>query len=506
LLSGLAEYAKLEYTDPCGYTDREIRGVSSVSYKTKRGDIFFAIEGSRSDGHSFVDAAIKNGAFAVCVKKGRGKEFSKLAVPFFESANPRASLAYALDAVCGFPSQRAEIIAVTGTNGKTSISFMLRAMLERAGYKCALAGTLGCFIGEERVDLCSDDPLANMTTPDPSGLYPFLALACERNASYIIMEASSHASALSKLAPLKFRTAVFSNLTPEHLDFHKSMENYFSAKLDILRHADKCIVNADTPYLGRILSDVKRENITLVSNKDDKYDFFVENITQNTSQGIEFNLREGEKIHSLSLNLPGSFNAENASLAFACARGLGIDSEICLLALKDFCGVPGRMQRVALNAELPFSVFIDYAHTPDALEKVLGGLRDDGKRTERIVLLFGCGGDRDKSKRPQMAKIAARLADFTVVTSDNPRGESRDAIISDILSGFEDGFSAYTVIPDRGKAIEYVVENARAGDVIILAGKGHEKYEIDPDGRRPFDEEETVKRSVRKYIKKNLGA
>lgn len=500
LLSEIVKYSSL--TCVSGYDpETEVSGVTSASHKTEKGHIFFALEGTHTDGHLYVKDAAEQGAAALVVSRGRGREFTSLNIPILEADNTRRAFAYALDAFCGYPSSKLRIIAVTGTNGKTSISSMLAHILARAGYKCGLIGTLGCFMGGERVPVQNADPLANMTTPDPSELYPLLSCMVREGMEYIIMEVSSHASALCKTSPLIYTSAVFSNLTPEHLDFHHTMDEYFAAKLDILKGAKRVIANADTPYTERIRRAISDKKLTFVSRLDTKYDFFVENVRTFGVDSMHFTLHEGRKIYNVALNLFGAFNVENASLAFACASELGVPPEICLVALKDFYGAPGRMQRVKTPKSYPASVFIDYAHTPDAIENVLSSLRTQMKKTQRLILLFGCGGDRDKAKRPIMARAAERYADLVTVTSDNPRSERREDIISDIVKGFSEGFSSYTVIVDRKDAIKYTLTCAREGDVILLAGKGHEKYEIDKDGIHPFDEEATVLDCLEGYKK-----
>ncbi|MBO4973058.1 MAG: UDP-N-acetylmuramoyl-L-alanyl-D-glutamate--2,6-diaminopimelate ligase [Clostridia bacterium] len=504
LLFELAKYAGL--TSVNAYDKQiQIRGIKAESDRVLDGDVFFALEGIRADGHSFVSEAVGNGACAFVATKGREKEFLKLGVPVFTADNTRMAYSYALDAYNEFPSKELKIIAVTGTNGKTSVSFILHSILLAIDEKCGLIGTVGCFVGKEKIISKSSDPLANMTTPDPEQLYDLLRKMKRLGSKYVIMEASSHASSLKKLAPLHFFASVFTNLSSEHLDFHGSMEEYFSAKLDVLKASERSVINSDTEYSGRISSALGRRKTAFVSLKNKRSDYFADGISFDGSSSTEFTLYEYGASYKVRTKLTGLFNVENVLHAIACARMLGVDMHTCILSVGRFCGVPGRMQRLLLDEHVPFSVFIDYAHTPDALEKVLLTLRATLKEKGRLITLFGCGGDRDKSKRPVMAAVAEAYSDIVTVTSDNSRSEDRERIIADVISGFSKDFNRYTVITDRKKAIEYSIGLCREGDVLLLAGKGHEKYEIDKIGRHPFDEEKIVGECVRKYKKEDFG-
>ena len=493
--SGIVPYGNLS-------SEIEIDSVVSLASKASEGSLFFAIEGLHRDGHAYIAEAVERGARAVVVKKGRGTEFFFCGVPVLEAEDVRSALAFSMDAICGYPSRKLKIIAVTGTNGKTSISYMLCAILARAGVSFGMIGTSGCFCEGERVAADSSDPLANMTTPDPEELYKVLGYMAQRKTEYVVMEATSHASVLKKLAPLHFVCSVFSNLTPEHLDLHSDMEAYFDAKKDVLRRADKIIVNIDDPYGRRATVECGGARTITVSADDKNADFITDAVRRFSYDGICYTLCGGGKRTVLQLPVIGDFNISNSSLAAVCAYEIGIPLACIKGALSEFCGVCGRMQKVNRGLGVPFHVFVDYAHTPDALENVLSTFRKLKVGDERIVLVFGCGGDRDQTKRSSMGRIASHLADEVVVTSDNSRGETTSHIISQILLGFDDGFDNYTVIPDRKRAIEHVIREAREGDVIVLAGKGHEKYEIDRRGRHPFDEEAIVAECCKRYRRK----
>lgn len=501
LLENITSYAKIDpLTDiPDNFS---VGHVVSVSGNVAAGDLFVAIEGLHSDGHDFVSDAVDAGASAIVVSKGRGKDYISLGIPVFEAEDTRETLSFLHDALNGFPSEKLKIIAVTGTNGKTSISYMLFSIMRRAGISCGLIGTSGCFLNSEKLSADPADSLANMTTPDPAELYYLLGKMSEEKASYVIMEATSHASALGKLAPLAFTAVIFSNLTPDHLDFHGDMENYYRAKYSIVNSAELAVVNADDAYGRRMLESLPGIDSLSVSTHGRRADYRAENVHIFGVEGMCFTLCGDGKRTEIQLPIIGEFNVSNSLLAAACAAELGIPMSCIKNALESFSGVPGRMQKVRTDCGVPFSVFIDYAHTPDALENVLSTFLRIKPLKGRLVLLFGCGGDRDRSKRPMMGKIASAMADFVVVTSDNSRSESPGEIIFGIVSGFPANFDKYIIIKDRKKAIEYAIMNARDDDVIILAGKGHEKYEIRSGIRLPFDEEQIVKEACLEYKQK----
>lgn len=438
------------------------------------------------DGHSFAREAVKNGAVAIVTSSNRGKEFYDLGAQILEADDTRESLAYACDAINGYPSRKLSIIAVTGTNGKTTISFMLRSILEQAGYSCGLIGTLGYFFGKESILLPNFDPLANMTTPDPEQLYSILREMSEKNADFVIMEASSHASAQKKLAPLRYIAAIFSNFSQDHLDLHKTIEAYLLAKADILLHADTIILNADCERCDEIRRIISGRKVVDTSFQSPKYTFYAKNISQKSVKRQQFYVKERQKTYTFDMLKCGIINNENALLAIACARTLGVQIEICRAAIADFTGVPGRLSRIDLP--IGASVYIDYAHTPNAIERLIETAYEIRDGSGRVMLLFGCGGDREHGKRSLMAR-ASEKADYVIVTSDNPRSENRNQIISDVVRGFSDDFLRYCVIPDRRKAIEHALRMAKTGDILLLAGKGHEKYEIDKGRRLSFDEE-----------------
>lgn len=487
-----------------GCDDIEINRISSDSRRTTRGDLFVCIDGLHTDGHKYIAEAVKNGAVAVLLERNRSDEVkTQNGVVYLTSRNTRAALAYLWNNFYGRPSSGMKLIAVTGTNGKTSITFMLREILRTALFRTGLIGTVECYSDDRRLSVRSDDETANMTTPDPKELYEMLCEMKRDGVEVVLIEATSHALALDKLAPLRFSSAIFTNLTAEHLDFHGSMEDYLAAKRKLFGMTDTAIINADDKYSDEIRIAAERGgcgNIRLCSAREDRHaDYSALDVRCLGVRGVEYILSSVSGVFKLSSPIPGGFTVMNTLEAAACALDMGIGAQNIQDALRHMRGVCGRFERVKLSTGADFSVFIDYAHTPDALENLLLTVRSFRSRGERIVLVFGCGGDRDRSKRAEMGGIASRLADFVIVTSDNSRGEEPLDIIADITAGFDYSSAGIAVIENRADAIDYAVKNALSSDIILLAGKGHELYEIDKSGKHPFDEKEIVRSAARKY-------
>jgi UDP-N-acetylmuramoyl-L-alanyl-D-glutamate--2,6-diaminopimelate ligase len=419
-------------------------------------------------------------------------------------------MARLFDAWYGHPGRRLRLVGVTGTNGKTTVSFLLYHMLQAAGRPAGIIGTLGAVSPGGPVDIRPADERAAMTTPDPEELYAILermvAATPPDETATVVMEVSSHALALGKVEPLCFDLSVFTNLSPEHLDFHGTVEAYFEAKQQLFAHSRRGVINGDDPWARRLPSlgfPVEQWMIcrsTPVTSQEvgicpgGACDCcLAEQIRSLGLLGMEYRLTTPDARLRLTCPIPGQFSVMNSMEAAVAALSLGVSPGEVKDSLASFPGVPGRLERILPRAgyEADFSVFIDFAHTPMALENLLltfQNLRQGGDQSvRRLVVLFGCGGDRDRSKRRAMAHTASRMADVVVVTSDNSRSEDPLAIIRDILTGI-DRESEYAVIPDRAEAIRYTIRYARPGDVILLCGKGHETYEIDRTGRHPFSE------------------
>ena len=472
--------------------EQEVRGITSSSKKVKDGYVFVCIEGTHIDGHLYIGEALERGALAVVVEK---KEYLNGQAIF--SPNSRKTLSYMLDAFYSFPSKKMKFIGVTGTNGKTSVSVMLKNILDSADIPCGLIGTVKCSSLGVEIEKHPDNPLSNMTTPDPEELYPMLAsMACD-GVRYVIMEATSHALFLEKLAPIEFDVGIFTNLTQDHLDFHPSMDEYFKAKLKLFEQSRVGIVNIDDAF-GEKIKELAPCTVKTCSARGKNCDYGAENIKNMSVSGVEYTLESADGSFPLYCSVPGTFSVMNSMQAAACAMEIGIDSKTVQRSFESFCGICGRLERVSFSEDVDFSVFIDYAHTPDALENLISSAKGFRAAGQRIVLLFGCGGDRDRGKRSKMGRIATDGADFVIITSDNSRSEDPESIIKEILTGV-DKKDNFTVIPDRKAAIEYAIASSRAGDIILLAGKGHETYEINASGRHAFDERSIAADAVKKY-------
>lgn len=457
----------------------EISDVTCYSEAVKPGGMFICICGTRSDGHDYIDRAVYNRASVIVVQDGclsdTTHEFlsGSGSVSYVSVKNTREAQAYIYNNKFGSPSRRLRLIAVTGTNGKTTTSYMLHAILTEAGYKTGLIGTT----------------TGALTTPDPDVLYCRLRDMADEGIDYVVMEASSHALAFDKLAPCIFDTGIFTNLTPEHLDFHITMENYYAAKSKLFEQCRVGLFNYDSEYGKKMYFSAPCDKY-FYSVGSDTADFTARAAVNRGTEGIGYCLLTGDLMFRVSSPIPGEFSVYNTLAAASTAIVLGIDPRVIRAAIAKMTGVPGRIQRVYAKRD-DISVFIDYAHTPDALENVLRAVRNFMTPEQRLTLLFGCGGDRDPSKRPVMGAIASRFADFVIVTSDNSRSEPPLRIIGEIVKGM-DRERPHTVIESRREAITYAVVNARPGDVLLLCGKGHEDYEINASGRIPFSEARIV--------------
>lgn len=485
---------------PEGAKDPEIKGISTDSRRAGADELFVCIRGLRSDSHRFIGEAAANGAAAVLADDDNFRAPDGVTTVY--TTDSRAALSRLWNAWYYEPAEKLKLIAVTGTNGKTTVTRMLDTIFRDAGKRCGIIGTVETRTPKRRLFLGNADACANMTTPDPEQLFAALAAMRDDGAEYVFMEASSHALALRKLEGLRFCCSVFTNLTPEHLDFHGDMERYFLAKAELLRLSDTVIVNEDDAW-GARLGALARKNglpcrMLTASERDENADFSASRIREDGARGIAFLLRSRETEIPIRCPVPGHFSVMNSLEAAACALECGIGTDAIAVGLAGFPGAPGRMERVPLPPELP-AVFIDYAHTPDALENILTTARKLTAPEKRLWAVFGCGGDRDRTKRPVMGEIASRLADVTVLTGDNSRSERTENIIAGIVPGIRPGSDAY-VLTDRRDAIRFAVEHAAAGDTVILAGKGHERYEINASGRFPFDEREEVRRAARQRL------
>lgn len=488
---------------PDAYLDWEIKDILTDSRKEMKDAMFVCLCGTQFDSHNYIGEAIGNGAICILTDRNHPDIVAKEGIAFLQCDDPRATLAHLWHAWYGFPCRDLKIVGVTGTNGKTSVAHMLRTILRTAWHTCGIIGTVGCESEEGIIQTAREAGLSNLTTPDPRDLYHIFAQMRDEGVEYVVMEVSSHALSLEKLAPITFEAAIFTNLTPEHLDFHKTMESYAAAKAMLFQKTKLAICNADSPYCERILRDSTCRRMTCTT-KGKYADYSADEIELHAQNGVAYRLSSARTRLRISCPIAGEFTVMNSMQAAICALELGCSPAAIKTALATMGGVKGRMERVRLGLEADFSVLIDYAHTPDALEKLLLTARDLVQKGGRTVVLFGCGGDRDRSKRAVMGEIAARLADHVIITSDNSRGEDPMQIICQIVAGIPPQ-KAYTVIPDRASAIRYAVKNAKAGDLILLAGKGHEEYEIVGGERRPFCEGSLVKEAFHARLREQNG-
>lgn len=484
---------------PDGASDREITEIVTDSRRATAGSLFVCIRGLRTDGHAHVGEALARGASAVLTLRGEGVGLPS-EIPHLTCDDTRGAGSRLFDVYYGCPSKKLKFIGVTGTNGKTSVTHMLRSVLEADTRRCGLIGTVGCESMGTFLESSNGDPNANMTTPDPAELYRMLARMVEDGVEFVLMEVTSHALALQKTAPIFFDTGIFTNLTPEHLDFHGTMEEYARAKARLLAASRISVINADSIYAKEMASAAKGRTVTC--SAFGRATYRAERIVLNGPLGVDYELVSSNARMRIKCPIPGHFTVMNTLQAAACALELGIGASAVKTGLSSLMGVKGRMERVRTGSNVDPAVFIDYAHTPDALEKLLRTARDFGDRTRRVTVVFGCGGDRDRSKRPLMGAVAERYADRVILTSDNSRSEEPENIIEEIIMGME---SRPTVIVDRADAIRYAICSASPGEVILLAGKGHEEYELSRNGRRSFSEREVALAALAERQRRLLG-
>ncbi len=446
----------------------EVAALAFDNRQVTPGTLFFCVPGFTRDGHDFAGDAVARGAVALVVQRPLNA-----GVPEVLVADVRAAMAGAAARFHGDPSASLRVVGITGTNGKTTTAFLVRALLEAANIRCGLLGTVKSVIGGR------EQPTVR-TTPEAIQLQAWLAAMREAGDAACAMEVSSHALELHRADGVRFACAVFTNLTQDHLDFHSSMEDYFEAKRRLFAELAPSarVVNADDPY-GRRLAAEFPGAVTYGIDRDADYRATE---TEITLAGSRFTLRSPDGDVRLTCALPGRFNVSNVLAAVAACRALGVPLEDLASAVSRLRRVPGRFEPVEAGQE--FAVLVDYAHTPDSLENVLRAARE--LATSRVIAVFGCGGDRDRSKRPIMGAIAARLADVAIATSDNPRSEAPEAILAEVLAGAPEGLEP---ILDRREAIRQAVALARPGDVVVIAGKGHEQGQEFAGGRKePFDD------------------
>ena len=464
--------------------DMEITSVVYDSRKVTPGSLFVAITGFATDGNKYIPMALQSGAVAVVTAQPQAEDVSYVQVD-----SDRLALALIGANFYGHPGKAMKLIGVTGTNGKTTTTLLLKHVLEQVlGAKVGLMGTMENMIGDQVIP-------TERTTPESFELQALLAQMRDAGCTHAIMEVSSHAIALDRVAGLRYEVAAFTNLTEDHLDFHKTMEAYCDTKAELFRRCEKAVANQDDDWFERITPNATCQMLT--TSVKGKADLYAEDL-ELLSDGISFTAVYGKGRVAVRLPIPGKFTVYNALSVLGCALQLGISLADAAKALATAKGVKGRVEVVPTPGK-DYTVLIDYAHTPDGLENVLSSVK--GYCKGRLIAVFGCGGDRDPVKRPIMGKIGVDIADYAIITSDNPRTEEPGKIIQDILKGVNSSKNNYEIIENRVKAIHQAMDIARKNDIIVLAGKGHETYQEICGVKHHLDEREVVAA----YLKENNG-
>lgn len=479
-----------------GKTNISIESLTHDSRQVIPGSLFVCLSGFQNDGHKHIMQAYTRGAVAIIVEKDVENIPQDLTVITVSAT--RDAIKVITPYFFDYPSRKLRMIGVTGTNGKTTTTYLVRSILQEAGFKVGVIGTIQNSIGERVV------PTKN-TTPDVIDLQSLLAEMATSNMDYVVMEVSSHALALERVAGCEFDIGIFTNMTRDHLDFHVTFENYLAAKAKLFqllgeagnyKNGKAAIINTDDRASDLILSSTACRKITYGINTD--ADLKAEHADIQAT-GTQFDIVGSFGQITLQLKITGLFNVYNVLSAVGAALAEGIDSQIIKTALEKFQSVPGRFELV--NIGQSFSVIVDYAHTPDGLENILKTAQQIAKR--RIIVVFGCGGDRDRTKRPIMGKLAAEYSNIVIATSDNPRSEDPEVILNEIETGIKDGLSEgkiYEKITDRRQAIARALQMAESDDIVIIAGKGHENYQILHDRTISFDDKEVVREIIREMI------
>ncbi len=476
----LAEILRgIKYKSAGSVTDLEIERVTNDSRSAARGDMFVALRGYVADGYKFINEAVKKGAGVVVAEKDFDAPGSVVKILVEDT---RSALPVMAGNFYGHPSQKLKVIGVTGTNGKTTITYIIESILKKSGDEPGVIGTISYRSPGRAIS-------AKNTTPGPLELQSILSEMVKLSSHYAVMEVSSHALDQRRIEGILFDAAIFTNITPEHLDYHKKLKEYFNAKVKIFAHlkADGCaILNADDDKVVALKKSIKNRVITY--GIEAKSDIFAKNIRLSINSS-EFNIVMPKDSFNVSTHLVGMHNVSNILATVAACDALGIDHNVIKSGIEAMTPVPGRLESVECGQG--FKVFVDFAHTEDALDKILSLLREVSRA--KIITVFGCGGDRDREKRPAMGKVACRLSDHVIITSDNPRFEEPGEIIDEIVSGVKGVYSNYEIDPDRRKAIEKALSLAKVGSIVVIAGKGHENYQIVADKTLPFNDREVVK-------------
>ncbi len=471
-----------------GNLDIDIKGIESDSRKVESGFMFVAIKGFSSDGHKFIDKAIENGA--ICVVIEEGTDVKSLNVPNDITIIMAPNTRYALAIIaCNFydnPSKNFKLIGITGTKGKTTTTFMIKKILEQQGQKVGLIGTIAKYIG----DKCLGE--SDRTTPDSLELQRIFAQMVKENVDAVIMEVSSQSLKLDRVTGCNFDIAVFTNFTEDHISEkeHPNMQDYFESKLKLFKMCKTGFINSDDLQVIKVKKLFPQSDIQTYGI-DNPADLLAKDVTV-TNSYVDFRVKLGEKNERVKTSIPGRFSVYNSLAAISVAKKMGVSPENIKLALEDV-RVPGRSELVPNKKGL--TIMIDYAHSPESLSSILKAVKSYTQG--RVISVFGCGGDRDPGKRPIMGEISGTVADYTIITSDNPRTEKPETIVNQIEEGMKKTNGKYEVIVDRKQAIKSAIEMANKRDIIVLAGKGHETYQEINGEKFPFDERTIIKEIIK---------
>ncbi len=469
---------------PTGLEEMEITGIAYDSRQVKKGHVFICIKGYDTDGHKYANDAVLKGA-AILISE---QELGVMKVPVLMTKDTRRVLSKVSANFYDHPTEDIRIFGITGTNGKTTITYMIKNILDVATESCGILGTIAYKFGDKVYESIN-------TTPESLELQRLFSEMRQEGIKNCVMEVSSHSLALSRTADICFDYSAFTNLTPDHMDFHENLDDYFASKKKLFYQTSKAsTINIDDTYGKKLFEELKDNKVTAFSHslKNNEADFYGE-VLSSTEKGSEIALfRSGKPMGSISIRTPGTFSIYNALTTASICIMAGIDFSLVKKGLESLSGVPGRFELVENTKNM--TVIVDYAHTPDALEKVLKTAL--GFKRGRLICVFGCGGDRDTKKRPMMGKAAGELADYCIITSDNPRTEDQATITSDIEAGIYDTGCIYEIIENRYEAIKKAISLYRKGDILVIAGKGHEDYQIIGTVKSHFDDREVVREII----------
>ncbi len=481
---------EMDYESYSGENNIEIKGITNDSRKISKDHIFVAIKGYTDDGHKFIESALENGASAVICENIPGNVKEKGNYILVKS--PRESMAKAANIIYGRPSEKINIIGVTGTNGKTSTTYLLKGIYDYLGEKSGIIGTMGVLIDEKKIKV-------DNTTPEAFDIQHYLSMMLDKHITHCFMEVSSHALELNRVDDVSIDVGIFTNVTRDHLDFHKTMENYYQAKKKLF-HLTRVnnIINVDDPYGDRLYKELINEGVKALSiGIENDADIKASNL-KTRMNGTTFDLNILGTMKKMHVNTPGTFSVLNSLGAFGAAYALGADTDDIIEALVQIKGVTGRFEM--LPNKLDCTIILDFAHTPDGLQKVMDTINEFAEG--RKIVMFGAGGERDLSRRAPMGEIAGKYCDLSILTSDNPRFEDPYEICKEIAQGVEKYKGKYKIIIERDEAIYYAIDKSKSKDVILLAGKSTEPYQDMGTEKVPYDETMLAKRAIKEVEKK----